>query len=82
MAFPKTSANTLDCQANQRTRATTTRSTTRKPDVNRKPIGLTVPYREVGYKEPSTLAALEKQIKELKQRVEKLEKQVEKKIPT
>ena len=50
--------------------------------MNRKPIGLTVPYREVGYKEPSTLAALEKQIKELKQRVEKLEKQVEKKIPT
>ena len=39
----------------------------------RKPIGLTVPYREVGYKEPSTLVQLEQKIKQLEERIKKLE---------
>lgn len=41
----------------------------------RRPIGLTVPYREVGYKEPSTLTQLEKKIKELEERIKKLEQE-------
>lgn len=43
--------------------------------MERKPIGLTVPYREVGYKEPPTIAALEQKIKALEARVAQLEKQ-------
>ena len=43
--------------------------------MERKPIGLTVPYREIGYKDPPTLAELEKKIKTLEQRIEKLEKE-------
>lgn len=43
--------------------------------MQRKPIGLTVPYREVGYKEPTTLAELEKKLKALTERVAQLEKQ-------
>lgn len=39
----------------------------------RKPIGITVPYREVGYREPTTLAALEQKIKALELRVKQLE---------
>ena len=39
----------------------------------RKPIGLTVPYREVGYKEP--IKVLEEKVKALEQRIEKLEKE-------
>lgn len=41
----------------------------------RKPIGLTVPYREVGYKEQPTLADLEKKVKALENRIAKLEKE-------
>lgn len=41
----------------------------------RRPIGLTVPYREVGYREPATLATLEKKIKELEERIKKLEQE-------
>lgn len=41
----------------------------------RKPIGLTVPYREIGYKEPPTLTALEKKVKALEQRVKQLEQE-------
>jgi len=41
----------------------------------RKPIGLTVPYREVGQKEPTTLAALENKIKVLELRIKRLEQQ-------
>jgi hypothetical protein len=41
----------------------------------RKPIGLTVPYREVGYKEKSPLEQLEKKLKELEKRIEQLEKE-------
>ena len=41
----------------------------------RRPIGLTVPYREKGYKEPPTIAQLEKKIKELEERIKKLEKE-------
>lgn len=43
--------------------------------MERKPIGLTVPYREVGYKEPPTVAELEKKLKALTARVAQLEKQ-------
>jgi hypothetical protein len=43
--------------------------------MNRKPIGLTVPYREVGYKEKSPLEQLEKKLKELEKRIEQLEKE-------
>jgi hypothetical protein len=39
----------------------------------RKPIGLTVPYREIGYKEP--IKVLEEKIKALEKRIEKLEKE-------
>ena len=39
----------------------------------RKPIGLTVPYREIGYKEP--IKVLEEKVKTLEQRIEKLEKE-------
>ena len=39
--------------------------------MERKPIGLTVPYREVGYKEP--IKVLEEKIKELEERIKKLE---------
>ena len=45
----------------------------------RRPIGLTVPYREVGYKEPATIQALEQKIKELTERVKKLEEQLKEK---
>jgi hypothetical protein len=41
----------------------------------RKPIGITVPYREVGYKEKPTIEELEKKLKELEKRIEKLEKE-------
>ena len=33
MALPNASTNTVDCQANQRIRATTTRTTAKKPNV-------------------------------------------------
>ena len=39
----------------------------------RKPVGLTVPYREIGYKEP--IKVLEEKVKALEQRIEKLEKE-------
>jgi polyhydroxyalkanoate synthesis regulator phasin len=39
----------------------------------RKPIGVTVPYREIGYKEP--IKVLEEKIKALEKRIEKLEKE-------
>ena len=39
----------------------------------RKPIGITVPYREVGYKEP--IKVLEEKVKALEKRIEKLEKE-------
>jgi hypothetical protein len=43
--------------------------------MTRKPIGITVPYREVGYKEKETLLKqLEKQVKSLTERVTQLEK--------
>lgn len=45
----------------------------------RRPIGLTVPYREVGYKEPPTMQELEKKIKQLEERIKKLEQQHEEK---
>ena len=41
----------------------------------RKPIGITVPYREVGYKE-NAVKVLEDKIKVLEKRVEQLEKQL------
>jgi hypothetical protein len=41
----------------------------------RKPIGITVPYREVGYKKKATLEELEKKLKELEERIEQLEKE-------
>ena len=42
----------------------------------RKPIGLTVPYREAGYKEtPTHLALIEKRLKELEDRIKKLEQE-------
>ena len=44
--------------------------------MTRKPIGITVPYREVGYDEKETLLKrLEKQVKALTERVTQLEKQ-------
>jgi hypothetical protein len=44
--------------------------------MTRKPIGITVPYREVGYKEKETLLKqLEQQVKSLTKRVTELEKQ-------
>ena len=42
----------------------------------RKPIGLTVPYREIGYKENS-LEKLEKKVKELESRVKKIEASIQ-----
>ena len=39
----------------------------------RKPIGITVPYREVGYKEDA-MKVLEDKVKSLEKRVEQLEK--------
>jgi polyhydroxyalkanoate synthesis regulator phasin len=39
----------------------------------RKPVGLTVPYREIGYKEP--IKVLEEKVKALEKRIEKLEKE-------
>ena len=39
--------------------------------MNRKPIGITVPYREVGYKDP--IKVLEEKVKALEKRIEKLE---------
>jgi polyhydroxyalkanoate synthesis regulator phasin len=39
----------------------------------RKPIGVTVPYREIGYKEP--IKVLEEKVKALEKRIEKLEKE-------
>lgn len=39
----------------------------------RKPIGITVPYREIGYKDP--IKVLEEKIKALEKRIEKLEKE-------
>ena len=41
--------------------------------MNRKPIGITVPYREVGYKDP--IKVLEEKVKALEKRIEKLEKE-------
>ena len=41
----------------------------------RKPIGITVPYREIGYKEKPTLEQLQKMVKDLEKRIEKLEKE-------
>jgi uncharacterized protein YlxW (UPF0749 family) len=40
----------------------------------RKPFGITVPYREKNYKEQATLADLEKKVKALENRIAKLEK--------
>jgi ribosomal protein S15P/S13E len=46
----------------------------------RKPIGITVPYREVGWQEKETkMATLEKQVKLLTARVAALEKQLKEK---
>ena len=42
--------------------------------MERKPIGLTVPYREVGYKEDA-MKVLEQKVKALEKRIEQLEKQ-------
>jgi len=39
----------------------------------RKPVGITVPYREVGYKDP--IKVLEEKLKALEARVVKLEKE-------
>jgi hypothetical protein len=41
--------------------------------IERKPIGLTVPYREKGYVEPTTIAQLEKKVKQLEERIKSLE---------
>lgn len=41
--------------------------------MSRKPIGITVPYREIGYKEP--IKVLEEKVKALEKRIEKLEKE-------
>lgn len=46
--------------------------------MNRKPIGLSVPHRKVE-QGPDPLKALEKAVKDLIERVERLEKQLEKK---
>lgn len=43
----------------------------------RKPIGITVPYREVGYKEDA-LKVLEEKVKALEKRIEQLEKKEKK----
>jgi chaperonin cofactor prefoldin len=40
----------------------------------RKPIGIIVPYREVGYKE-DVIKVLEEKVKALEKRIEQLEKQ-------
>lgn len=39
----------------------------------RKPVGVTVPYREIGYKEP--IKVLEEKVKALEARIAKLEKE-------
>lgn len=41
----------------------------------RKPVGITIPYREVGYKEKPTIEQLEKKVKDLEKRIELLEKE-------
>ena len=43
----------------------------------RKPIGITVPYREVGYKEDA-MKVLEEKVKALEKRIEQLEKKEKK----
>ena len=43
----------------------------------RKPIGITVPYREVGYKEDA-FKVLEEKVKALEKRIEQLEKKEKK----
>jgi polyhydroxyalkanoate synthesis regulator phasin len=40
----------------------------------RKPFGITIPYREVGYKEDA-MKVLEEKVKALEKRIEQLEKQ-------
>ena len=42
----------------------------------RKPIGITVPYREIGYKDP--IKVLEEKVKALEKRIEQLEKKEKK----
>ena len=46
--------------------------------MNRKPIGLSVPHRKVE-NTPTHLGLLEQKVKDLAERVERLEKQLEKK---
>jgi hypothetical protein len=46
--------------------------------LNRKPIGLSVPHRKVE-NTPTHLGLLEQKVKDLTERVERLEKQLEKK---
>lgn len=41
--------------------------------MSRKPIGITVPYREIGYKDP--IKVLEEKVKALEKRVKQLEQQ-------
>ncbi len=43
--------------------------------MERKPIGLTVPYREVNHKEP--LKIIEEKVKELESRVKKIEASIQ-----
>jgi hypothetical protein len=44
----------------------------------RKPIGITVPHREVGYRESPTLTELMKLVAKLEARIEKLEQKEKK----
>jgi hypothetical protein len=52
------STSTVDKQTNQRTRATATRTTAKGSAMNRKPIGVTVPYRLLEKKEKRTWVGL------------------------
>ena len=45
--------------------------------IMRKPVGITVPYREVGYKEP-TLRELERKLQNLETLVQKLKERLDK----
>jgi len=71
LAFSTVPAHTVDTPANQRIRCPAASTTTRGTTVNRKPIGISVPYRKP--QPEATLAALEKAVKDLTQRVQQLE---------
>ena len=75
LAFPTLSTNPVDKSTRTSVSTSATRTTARKPDVTRKPIGITVPYRDPNSKTMTHLELLEEKVKALEKRIEKLEKE-------